>query len=256
MSDQNLGEQALSKAAELAIKSQLDETEQVNVTMQANPIKLMQGKVDSVTVAGEGMVMKQDLRVEAMGIEVDTLAIDPLKAIGGEIELTEPATAQMQVLLTESDLNRALSSEYLKSKIRDLKVDIQGNPILIALQQITIKLPQAGEMRLQISFEQKPAQDSDQSSEQSPNLTELEAVVKPFLVDAGNRIGLEILSLEGQGITLDFANALLDKLVELLDLRQFELNGISMQLKDFDVQAGKVLLRGVSVVEKLDIAQS
>jgi hypothetical protein len=255
MSDQNLGEQALSKAAELAIKSQLDETEQVNVSMHTNPVKLMQGKVDSVTVAGEGMVMKQDLRVEAMGIEIDTLAIDPLKAVSGEIDLTEPATAQMQVLLTEADLNRALSSEYLKSKIQELKVDLQGDAVLVALQQIMIKLPQAGEMGLQISFEQKPAQDSNQSSDQRSDVTELEATVKPFLADAGNRIGLEILSFEGQGITLEFANALLGKLVELLDLRQFELNGISMQLKDFDVQAGKVLLRGISVVEKLDIAQ-
>jgi hypothetical protein len=249
MNDQNLGEQALSKAAELAIKSQLDEAEQVDVSLHTNPIKLMQGKVDAVTVSGEGMVMKQDLRVAAMGIELDAVAIDPLKAVGGEIELTEPTTAQMQILLTEADLNRALSSEYLRSKIQNLKVSLEGNAISVWLQQIVIKLPQPGEMVLHILFKQKPEADN------STEVTKLEATVKPFLADAGNRIGLEILSFEGQGVTLDFASALLNKLAELLDLRQFDVNGIAMQLQDFDVQVGKLLLRGVSVVERLDTAQ-
>lgn len=241
MSDeQNLGEQALGKVAEVAIASQLDETENVNVDVSTNPIELMQGKVDAVSISGEGMVMKQDLRVEALGVSIDSVSIDPLKAVVGQIELTQPANAQMQVLLTEEDINRALNSEYLRNKMHNLSVDVQGNRSAFDIQYAKVQLQRASEMDLDVSILLKPENEIKQFS----------ATARPFLADNGQRIALEILSAEGKGLTLEFVTALLEKLIELLDLRNFDLNGASVQLKDFDIQAGKVLVRGTSVVDK------
>ena len=50
----DLGEQALSKVAEVGISSQLDEVEDLDVDIRTNPLQLMQGKVESVKIAGEG----------------------------------------------------------------------------------------------------------------------------------------------------------------------------------------------------------
>lgn len=60
----DLGEQALSKLTEIGIASQLDEVEAIEVDVKTDPIKVIQGKVDAVSVEGKGMVMQKDLRVE------------------------------------------------------------------------------------------------------------------------------------------------------------------------------------------------
>lgn len=241
MSDeQNLGEQALDKVAEMALTSQLDQVEDVNVDIRTDPVKLMQGKLDSVAIAGEGMTMKQDLRVEAIGISTDSVAINPLKAVLGEIELTQPTDAQVQVLLSEADLNRALGSDYLRNKMQNLEIEVQGEPLVIDIHQAILKLPGNGEM----AFESDIVQHGNSETKH------FSAVTKPSIKDDGYRIDLEILSAEGDRLSLDFVSALLGKIAELLDLRNFDLNGSSLQLKDFDVRTGKILLRGNVTIEQ------
>lgn len=241
MSDeQNLGEQALDKVAEIALTSQMDQVDKVNVDIRTDPMKLVQGKLDSVSITGEGMTMKQDLRAEAVGISTSSVAINPLKAVLGEIELTQPTDAQIQVLLTETDLNRALNSDFLSDKMKNLQMELEGKPAVIDVQQVTLQLPRSGEMALDATILQHGSTEAKQFS----------VVTKPSLKDDGHRIGLEIVSVEGQGLSLEFVTALLEQVVELLDLRNFELDGCSFQLKDFDVQAGKVLLRGNATIEQ------
>jgi hypothetical protein len=238
--EQNLGEQALDKVAEMAISSQLDQVERIDVDIQTDPMKLVQGKLDSVAISGEGMTMKQDLRVEAIGVSTGSVAVNPLKAVMGEIELTEPTDAQVQVLLTEADLNRALSSDYLRQKMDSLEVDVQGETLAIDIQDAKLQLPGDGQMAI----------DARLTSPSFEQVKQFSAVTKPSLKDNGQRIELEIVSAEAPGLSLEVVTALLAKIVELLDLRNFDLNGSSLQLKDFDVQPGKLLLRGSATVDQ------
>jgi hypothetical protein len=243
---QDLGEQALGKAAEAAITSQLDQVEQVDVDVETDPLKAVQGKVDSVAISGEGMVMKQELRVEAIGINTDSVAINPLKAVLGEIELTEATNADVNVLLTEEDLNRALSSAYLSDKMKNLKIEVQGQPHLVDIQKVKVKLLEGGELALDVELLMQESNETKQFT----------AKAKPLLKDNGYRIDLEIISAEGKGLSLDFMTALFAKIVELLDLHNFDFNGMALQLKDFDVNAGKVMLRGTVRVEQGSIQSS
>lgn len=237
----DLGEQALDKAAEMAITSQLDQVEQVDVDIRSDPGKVMQGKVDSVAITGEGMVMKQDLRAEAVEVHTNEIAINPLKAITGKIELTQPADAQAQILLTEADLNRALESDYLRDKMKNLQIEVQGQPTNVDIQHVTIHLPGNHEIAFDVDLTLNESGESKQFS----------AVAKPLLQDNGQRIGFEVLSAEGKGLSLDFVTALFNKVIELLDLRSFDLNGTSLQVKDIDAQEGKLLLRAKATVEKI-----
>jgi len=74
--NQGLGEQALNKVAEVGLASQ-DEVKNLDVDIQTDAFKLMQGQVDSVTIEGEGMVMQSDLRVEEMDMQLNSVAINP-----------------------------------------------------------------------------------------------------------------------------------------------------------------------------------
>ncbi|MFM7427529.1 MAG: DUF2993 domain-containing protein [Elainella sp.] len=235
---QNLGEQALSKVAEVAISSQLDQVEQVNVEVKTDPLKLMQGKLEGVSIAGEGMVVKQDLRAEAVGVTLDSVAINPMKAVWGEIELTEALDAQAQILLTESDINRALASDYLRQKMQQFEVNLNGQPTMFSIQQAAVQLEQPGQIGINLIL---------QPQNESPK--QVSAVAKPCLKDAGRRIDLEILSAEAEGLSLELIMALFQEVIGLLDLRNFEFNGSQFQLQDLDIQPQKMLLRGAVTME-------
>ncbi|NJO42209.1 MAG: DUF2993 domain-containing protein [Cyanobacteria bacterium CRU_2_1] len=237
----DLGEQALGKIAEVAIANQLDEVEQVNIDIQTDPVKLIQGKVDSVAIAGEGLVMKHDLRVEAIELNTDSVAIDPLKAVFGQLELTQPTNAQAQIVLTEADLNRALRSDYLRNKTKNIKMQAQEASLTIDIQQAEVNLLKEG----QLAF------DIDIWLQKTNETKHLSAIVIPFLKDNGYRIEFEIISAEGQGLSLEFATVLFENLAKLLDLRNFDIGGLTLQLKKFDVQEGKLLLQALTTIEKL-----
>ncbi|HEY9643609.1 MAG TPA: DUF2993 domain-containing protein [Coleofasciculaceae cyanobacterium] len=237
----DLGEQALSKAVELGITSQLDEVEGLDVDIRTDPLKLVQGKLDSVAIAGEGMVMKQDLRVESMELNTSSVSINPLSIAFGKVELTQPTDATAQIVLTEADLNRALSSDYLRQKMQNLELRIQNRPVAIDVQQAILGLPGDDRFSLSASIWLQETQETKQFS----------AVAKPSVQDNGQRIALEILSAEAQGLSLDFATALFEKLMELLDLRNFELEGISLQLEKLNAYKGKLLLHAFTVVQQI-----
>ena len=245
MTDQaGLGKQALDKVAEMAIKSQLDHAEQVDVDVQAEPLDLLQGKIESVSIEGTGMVMKQALRVEALKVNADSMSINPLKALTGEIELTQPANAQAQILITEADLNRALASDYLLRKMQGLKVSVQGEDKTVDIQKAEIHLPGDDKLALQVALLVR----------ESGDRTEFSAVAIPSLKEAGQKIDLKLISAEGQDLSIDFATALFNKVIELLDLRNFELDGISLQLQSLIVQKGTLLLQAATTIEKLPTA--
>jgi hypothetical protein len=112
----DLGEQALSKAAEVALTTQLDEVENLNVDIRTDPFKLVQGQLDSVKIEGEGLVMQKDLRAEELQVQTGNIAINPLSAAFGKIELTQPTEADAHVVLTEQDIQRAFNSEFMHDK--------------------------------------------------------------------------------------------------------------------------------------------
>lgn len=237
----DLGEKALSKAAEIGIVSQLDEVEDISVDIRTDPIKAVQGEVESVAIAGKGIVMKQDLRMEKLEINTNSVSINPLSAVFGNLELTQPTDADAKVVLTETDLTRAFNSDYLRSKMRNLKIDVQGHPITIDIQQVKIHLPGNGQLDLNGQFLVQESGETQQVS----------AVGIPHLQEDRQKIDLEILSAKGNGLTLELATAIFEQLTDLLDLRNFDIPGMSLQLKKFDVQEGKLVLHALTKITQL-----
>jgi hypothetical protein len=235
------GNKALSKVAEIGISSQLDEVETIDVDIRTNPGKLMQGKLDSVTISGKGLVMKQDVRLETLEISIDKVSIDPLSAVFGNIELTHPTDAEAYMVLTETDLNRAFSCEYVQSKLRNLKMDMNGQQVTIDLQQATIELP--GENKFVIN--------ADFLIREQDDLKKLSVTAIPQIHENGNRISLEILAIEGQGLILDLVSAIVDRLTALLDLRNFDLPGISFQLYRLEAQKDRLVIHSQAQVAQI-----
>ncbi|MEO1185748.1 MAG: DUF2993 domain-containing protein, partial [Cyanobacteria bacterium J06636_27] len=150
--DKGLGEEALNKAAEVGMASQLDEVEDLDVDIETNPVKAVQGEVESVDIDGEGMVMNKDLRMEELDMHIEDVAINPMKAAFGKIELTKPTKGSTRVVLLEEDINRAFYSEYVQQQLMSQKININGKSTSIVPRKVDFRLPGDGKIELDASI--------------------------------------------------------------------------------------------------------
>lgn len=233
MSSQDMGEQAISKAAEVGINSQLDEVESLDVDVEANPLEVAQGNIESVTIDAKGMVMNKDLRTERLVLQTDSIAVDTLKAAFGNIELEHSTNAEAKIVLKEEDLQRAFNSEYIQNKLKNQKVDIDDETVTVNAENVKFELP--GDEKISLSAEIDIAESSETKK--------IGVSAKPRVEENGNKIVLEDVEYpNGENTNPELTQALLDSTSELLDLRNFELDEMSLQIKRLDVRQGKMTI--------------
>lgn len=237
----DLGEKALSKVVEVGIVSQLDEVESIDVDIRTDPGKLVQGKVDSVFISAKGVVVKQDLRMETIDVSTDQVAINPLSAVFGNIELIHPTEADAQIVLTKTDINRAFSSNYIQNKLQGLTMDVEGQPVIVDVQHATVHLP--GDNKFVIN--------ADFLLREQGEVKKLSATAIPKIQENGHRLSLEILSVAGKGLDIHLVIAIIEQLTALLDLRNFNIPGISLQLDRLDAQAGRLVICAKTQIEQI-----
>lgn len=228
-----LEEQALSEAAEMVIAAQLDEVDNIDVEVRTDWLKMVQGQADSVSIAAQGVVMQKDIRVQEMEVHTNRIAIDLLRTIFGQVELETPLDATARVVLTEQDLNRALNSDYIQSQFQSLELNVEGQIITFAPQQLQIHLPDDG----QIGFSGTIVLHETGKSRRMgfTALIRLPVMKQPLLLEA-------FQCTQGEGISLQLALTFLNKARELMDLTYFEIEGIAFRVKKLDVQLGKLTL--------------
>jgi hypothetical protein len=236
----DLGNMALSKVAEIGIASQLDDVEKIDVDISTNPGNLIQGKLDSMTISGRGLTVKQDLRVETIEVNIDRVSINPISAVFGNIELTHPTAAEAQIILTEADLNRALSCDYVLHKLQGLKMEMAGNLVVVDVKKATLNLP--GDNKFVIAAEFQLAGQSE--------IKKMSATAIPQVEADGNRISLEILAAEGQGLTLTLVMAIFEQLTALLDLRNFNIPGMSLQLRQLEARFDRLVIHAQTQIDR------
>ncbi|WP_009630301.1 LmeA family phospholipid-binding protein [Synechocystis sp. PCC 7509] len=243
MSDSpRLDEQAIAKAAQLGISSQLDAAEKINVDVRTDLLKVVQGQADSINVSGQGLVLQTDIRVQEMELRLDNVAIDPLSALLGQIELTHPVNAIAKFVLTQEDLNRTLSSDYVKNKMQNLDLDVEGQIVTMALQQVELLLP----------YQNKIDVNGSALLTEKGNTRQLgfNAVIRPrthqqpILIESFKCTG-------GENISLELAVALLEKMKQLTQLPFIELEKMALRVKELEVNPGRLTLHTEAHVKEI-----
>ena len=239
---QGLGEQALNKVAEMGITSQLDEVENLDVDIQTDPLKLMQGQVDKVKVEGEGLVMQGDLRVEELDMHMSGVSINPLSAAFGKLELTKPTDATTHVVLLESDINRAFNSEFVRSKLQNQQIHVNGQLMTIDPQQVDFRLPGEGKVALKATILLR----------ETGETKEVAFTAVPQVSGNGQTVTLENVQYgEGEELSPELTKALVDQTSELLNLSNFDLEGMTLKINTLKAEAGKLTLEAEAHVEQI-----
>lgn len=233
MTEPRLDEQVISQAAQAGLSSQLEEAENISVDIRTDVLKATQGKADSLSVSGKGMVV-QGVRVQEMAVQADRLSFNPLSVLLGTLELDQPLDATAQVVLTEADLNRAMQAEAVTSRLPALALTVEGEPVTVELvHPVAVTLPADGKIAL--------AGDALLHQRESSRQVGFVVVIIPRT--DGQPVILESFVCEpGEGLSIEFTIALLQKFKALLELPYIEIEGMAIQVKRLSIQSGKMLL--------------
>ncbi|AFY95325.1 DUF2993 domain-containing protein [Chamaesiphon minutus] len=122
----------VDKNVEAALLSQLDRAEQLQVrTDNAPPHQIINGKINKLRIAGRGLWVTRDLRIDTLEIETDPLALD-LKALQADGQtprsssLQQPIQAGVKLKFNEEDLNNFLKSPDAIAQLQKMTTSTLG----------------------------------------------------------------------------------------------------------------------------------
>ena len=238
---ENLGEQALNKIAELALSSQLEDADSLEVKVNTDPEKLASGELESLLIEGAGLVIETDLRLQALEIAMKEIAIDPLKALTGNIELTQPTEGTARLVLTQTDLNRALNSPDLRAKIDVLDTYLSTQQVELTVPQKKCQFREDGTIAVEAVVELQP----------SGETREVAFTTTPKIAKGGRSVMLEDIQYEpGKELTEELTQGFLDKAGKMLDLRNFEKQGLALRINRLNIESDRI-----TILAKADITQ-
>ncbi|ARV59284.1 hypothetical protein BZZ01_12185 [Nostocales cyanobacterium HT-58-2] len=243
--EQRLEEQILSQEAQRRLSQQLDEVEKINVNVQTDLLKIIQGQANGVSVAGRGLVMR-NIRIQELKLQTDGISINPFSALFGEIELNHPINATARIVLTEADINRALASNDFRSTVQNFDLDVDGEIVSFQPQEIQINLPGNGK----IEFTGKIL-----LHEGNTRQLGFTAVVRPRTLSQPIMMETFICN-QGDGISLEIIAVLMQKLKELVNLPYFEFEDMVLRIKSMEVHKGRLILLVEAYVKQIPISES
>lgn len=216
-----------------AIRARFNKVEQLKVRIDNAPnYQLIQGKVERVRIAGRGVWLTPDLRIDALELETDPLNVDLQRLRSGEANprasLRQPLQAGVRLVLTEADFNKALASPTVAAQLKIIgSRALGGPPERYEFINPKIELLANNRLRFQMEVREKDAPplalnvESGLSIVSGRSLQLVEPVVivngkplSPLLVGAltsGISNGLNLRTLEERGITARFLQFKVDK---------------------------------------------
>jgi hypothetical protein len=168
-----LGGVVVDKNVEAAFRAQIDRAEQLQVrTDNAPNYQIINGKVDKIRIAGRGVWVSKDLRIDTLEVETDPIAVD-LKTIQTEgsnpssSSLKQPLQAAVKFKFNEGDLNNFLKSPETIARLQKMTTSTLGSVAGSLNKDYQITNPQIrflGNNRLGIKTDLKDPNSSERLS--------------------------------------------------------------------------------------------
>lgn len=231
--EQNLEEHLISQEAKKRVSNQLDQVEKIDIDVQTNLLKIVQGQADAVSFVGQGLVIKKDIRVQEIQLQTTGIAINPLGALFGQIELDEPVNSIARVTLTETDINCALASNFTQKLIQNFELKVDDKIISFQPQDLQVFLPGDRKIGVRGRVILKETE-NDQ--------------VLGFTATLHTSTTLQTIKLasftctEGDGVSIELIMSLMRKAKELLSLPYFEWEDMIIRIQNIEVQKEHFIL--------------
>ncbi|QLE50378.1 DUF2993 domain-containing protein [Nostoc sp. C057] len=231
--EHRLEEKFLSQEAERRISEKLDDAEKIEIDVQTDLLKIVQGQADGVSVVGQGLVIQEDIRVQEIRLQTDSISINPFSALLGQIELNEPVNTIARIILTETDINRTLASDFVSSQMQDFDLDVDGKIVSFEVQKIEIFLPGDGKIECKgrvLLKERGNTRPLAYTAIARPRTHSQPAMLESFNCT------------EGGGISIEVVSALMQKAKGWMNIPYFKWEDMVFHIKDITVEIGILIL--------------
>ncbi len=233
------GGTVLDFVAQDLLRDRIRSAEQLEVRIDNTPnYQILSGNLDRLRLAGRGVEVLPDLRIQTLELETDPISIEPSSLRRGRPRLRRPLAAAFRVVVRAEDLNRALQSPRIQRQLQRLVRGLSGAGSQLVNPQIQF----LGNNRIRL-----------QGSLQTPatNVTaSLEVTVQP---QQGSRLQLlnPVLSLGDQTVPASLYRGFLDGLSQQYDLRRFQAQGITARLLQLNSSPGQLEIIAYARTERL-----
>lgn len=106
------------------IESEVEEIENLKVEIQGSDQQIVNGTIPSASVAGENLLY-EGFRITQVQLDGENIRLNVGEAIqGSKLRLLDPVPVQVQMRLTEADLNQSLQSPLIQSQLAQANVEL------------------------------------------------------------------------------------------------------------------------------------
>lgn len=223
------------------IRSRVDKVDQLAVRIDNVPsYQALGGKVDRIRIASRGIYLIPQLRIEELELESDPfdVNIQKLQQIGKNSlseSLRKPAQVALRFVIKSNDINQALESEEIKSRLQKILNNLvpKQDDLQIKFELTSGKLEflPNNRVRTQIQLKQFRA---EENTPQNLDIV-LEAEIK---VTSGRTVSIigPTGSINGRKLSTRLLNGFADGLTKRLDLRNLEKQGVIVRVLQFNVE--------------------
>ncbi len=228
----NLAKNTLNKAAELLISSQVNSAKNLEIEIDSQPERLLQGKVDSLSIKGQKITW-HELKIEQLNLNLDNLEIELLSTILGQVKLTKPGDIRAKIIFNKTDCDRLLNSQYVNTLLQKLSIYVNDNCYVWSLHNAKCYLGNDGELKLRSGIEL--------SSDLETQTVDLEIKIR-----VGQQ-GKEIMFkggkyLHGKFLSLAISVAIMTRIKDLLYLRNFTNPDFAVDLEKIEIKDKHLIL--------------
>lgn len=227
----------IDKVIESNFRARMEKVEQLQVRVDNTPnYQVLQGKVDKVRIAGRGLWVTPNVRIEALELETDPLNIDfqRLRQRGEEsprASFRQPVQGGLRLVLTEADLNRTLQAPTIAARLREVGSRLLGgSPERFEFLNPRIDLLDNDRIRFQVEV-------------QETNAELLAITVESGLgIVAGRSLQLiePTVSINGKPLSPQLVQGFAGGVGNRFNLRTLEDAGITARLLKLDINADEL----------------
>jgi hypothetical protein len=232
-----------------AIRDQLNSAENLAVRVDNAPsYQLLQGRVDRIRIAGHGLFPVAGVRIAALEVETDPIAVNSSSLRRGQLRLEQPLQAGVRLVLNQDDLNQALRSPTVRNLLQRLNLGQLGGSAAQGYEVVDPHIELASD-RIQI---QAVLQEIPRDQTATAAGEQLAIVLESGLsVQSGHQIQLvnPTASINGQVIPSVLIQGLTAGISRQFDLQNFQAGGITARILQLEITPGQLQLAAFVRVE-------
>jgi hypothetical protein len=241
--------------AQKSLQDRVKDIEEQAIRVDNSPsYQILQGKLQRVRLAARGIELESNLRIEALELETDAIALDRSKLEIDSLEdlqaaLKQPLQGAVGLILKESDLNRALASPQVRDDLQTILnrlVARRAGSTNLSYELLALKLEFISGNSLGLQFKlRRPSLTGNKIASKLDFALKLKIKV----VD-----GKSIVLVEPEGtvnqrpMSSRLLNGFAEGISDRLDLTNLETNGIIIRLLQLEVKEDQLELAGFARV--------